>query len=807
MDTLDVNLSVELLFRVASRRRAARGASLALLLPLWACGTPEPETAPPPPAAAPLTRVQEALGYADPLIGSGGFGFRDGSAFPGAAAPHGLAKVGPDTRGPFGTVRFLHFIGYWYGDDVIQGFSHLHLHGTGAPDYGVLSVMPLPSWDPSKLTVEQNESPFQKKSEVAAPGYYAVTLDRGPVRAELTATLRAAHHRFTYDPAQSPPGTPRAILLDLSKHLESGEITDAEVTVDKAGQRLHGKLHSSGGMTDGYGGYQVYFAARTRTAWSEHKVWSEGSPPAAADHAQGKGVGLALTFPAAAGDAAAPIELQVAVSLVSQQYAIKSLDAELPDWDFAGTRQKTAAAWQKVLDVAHVTGGSDTQRRMFYSALYRSFLMPTVHSESDGAYLGFDGKTQSAQGFQYVSDLSLWDTYRSLHPLYSLVAPARALDVVRSLHAMALAHGSFPKWPLAGGDSGCMIGAPAELIVADTYLKGLTDFDAAGAYEILRAAAVSPLAPAGGRGGRDQADLYMKYGYVPSQVGGSVSRTTEYARGDFALAELAQALGKTQDAAELHARARSYSQLYDPSVGFLRARKADGSFSWASFTPESFSSDYVEANAWQSLLMNDHDPAGLAAMLGGTAQLVDKLTQMFEQTRLAYEAEDHTNPTLGADRPPYYWQGNETDIHAPFLFAQLGHPELTQRWVRFLMQTQYSDRPDGLPGNDDGGALSSWYVFAALGIYPIVGSDRYVLSIPQFPKIELNIGGGVFSIEAVTATGEPATDLLATGYVQRATLDGQPLARPELRHRDLQPGRTLRFVIGPDPVSWGQPAQ
>lgn len=806
MDTLDANLSVELLFRVASLRRAARGASLALLLPLWACGTPEPATAPPPPAAPPLTRVQEALGYADPLIGSGGFGFRDGSAFPGAAAPHGLAKVGPDTRGPFGTVRFLHFIGYWYGDDVIQGFSHLHLHGTGAPDYGVLSVMPLPSWDPSKLTVEQNESPFQKKTEVAAPGYYAVTLDRGPIRAELTATLRAAHHRFTYDPAQSPPGTPRAILLDLGKHLESGEITGAEVTVDKAGQRLHGKLHSSGGMTDGYGGYQVYFAARTRTAWSEHKVWSEGSPPAAADHAQGKGVGLALTFPAA-GDAAAPIELQVAVSLVSQEYAIKTLDAELPDWDFAGTRQKTAAAWQKVLDVAHVTGGSDTQRRMFYSALYRSFLMPTVHSESDGAYLGFDGKTQSAQGFQYVSDLSLWDTYRSLHPLYSLVAPARALDVVRSLHAMALAHGAFPKWPLAGGDSGCMIGAPAELIVADTYLKGLTDFDAAGAYEILRAAAVSPLAPAGGRGGRDQADLYMKYGYVPSQVGGSVSRTTEYARGDFALAELAQALGKTQDAAELHARARSYSQLYDPSVGFLRARKADGSFSWTSFTPESFSSDYVEANAWQSLLMNDHDPAGLAAMLGGTAQLVDKLTQMFEQTRLAYEAEDHTNPTLGADRPPYYWQGNETDIHAPFLFAQLGHPELTQRWVRFLMQTQYSDRPDGLPGNDDGGALSSWYVFAALGIYPIVGSDRYVLSIPQFPKIELGIGGGVFTIEAVTATGEPATDLLATGYVQRATLDGQPLARPELRHRDLQPGRTLRFVIGPDPVSWGQPAQ
>jgi len=786
-------------------RRATPWGTVLGLLPLLACGAPEPASAPPPPASPPpLTRVEEALAYADPLIGSGGFGFRDGSAFPGAAAPHGLAKVGPDTRGEmFGTVRFLHFIGYWYDDNIIQGFSHLHLHGTGAPDYGVLSVMPLPSWDPSKLTAEQNESPFQKKTEVATPGYYAVTLDHGPIRAELTATRRAAHHRFTYDPAGSPPGTPRALLFDLGKHLESGEITDAEITVDQAGQRLHGRLHSKGGMTDGYGGYEVYFAARTRAAWTAHKVWSDGAPPAAADHAQGTGVGLALTFPAPPSGAAAPIELQVAVSLVSAEYAEKSLAAELPDWDFERTQKQTAAAWQGVLGVAHVTGGSDRERRTFYSALYRSFLMPTVHSESDGTYLGFDGKRQTAQGFSYVSDLSLWDTYRTLHPLYTLLAPERALDVVRSLHAMALAHGAFPKWPLAGGDSGCMIGAPAEFIVADTYLKGLTGFDAAGAYDLLRDAAMSPLMPAGGRGGREHADLYMKYGYVPSQIGGSVSRTTEYARGDFALAELAQALGRTQDAADLHARARSYSQLYDPSVGFLRARKADGSFPWNSFSPESFSSDYTEANAWQSLLMNDHDPAGLAAMLGGTQQLLDKLTLMFEQTRSAYEAEDHTNPTLGADRPPYYWQGNESDLHVPYLFAQLGRPELTQRWVRFLMQTQYSDRPAGLPGNDDGGAMSAWYVFSALGLYPIVGSDRYVLSIPQFPKIELSVPGGVFTIEAVTAAGEPAAALLATGYVQRVTLDGSPLAGPALRHADLKPGSTLRFVIGADPVSWG----
>ena len=349
-----------------------------------------------------------------------------------------------------------------------------------------------------------------------------------------------------------------------------------------------------------------------------------------------------------------------------------------------------------------------------------------------------------------------------------------------------------------------MIGAPAEFVVADAYLKGITKFDAAGAYAQLKSAALDPVAPAGGRGGRDHVESYMKYGYVPSAEGGSVSWTTEYARGDFALAELAQALGQTADADALHKRAHSYAPLYDGTVGFLRGRAADGSFPWQGYDSTAYTMDYVEANGWQSLWMNDHDPAGLIALLGGAQPYLDKLTQMFEQTRMEYEAQDKSNPTWGADRPSYYWQGNEPDIHAPYLFNPVGHPELTQRWVRFVMQSQYSDQPNGLPGNDDGGATSAWYVFSALGLYPIVGSDRYELSIPQFPKIELQLGGGIFTIEAVTESGDPATALLQSGYVQRVTLDGQPVPKPELHHRDLQPGSTLRFVIGPDPISWGQ---
>jgi predicted alpha-1,2-mannosidase len=778
---------------------------------LAACGDPTPPPMPPAPPPV-LTRVEQPSKYADPFIGSGGFGFHFGSAFPGATLPHGLAKVGPDTSGPFGTVGFLHYDGYWYGDDHIQGFSHLHLHGTGASDYGVLSVMPVAAWDASKRTVADNESAFQKPSESAAPGYYRVTLDRGPIQAELTTTQRAAHHRYTFDPAGTPAGGQRALLLDLGKHLENGVITDAEIRLDKANQRIQGKFHNTGGMSGGYGGYYVYFAARARTPWAGQLVWSDSKPPAGDDLAQGTGVGAALLYaPAPAGDTAATqLELQVAVSLVSEDYAVKSLAAELPDWDFERTHAAATAAWDALLQSARVTGGSDVERRTFYSALYRCFLMPTIHSETDGTYTGFDGKPHQADGFSYVSDLSLWDTYRTVSSLYILLAPDRALDVVRSLHEMAKVHGSFPKWPLAGGDSGSMIGAPAEFMVADAYLKGLTQFDAAGAYDILRAAALDKTDPPGGRGGRDHVAAYMQYGYVPSDTSGSVSWTTEYARGDFALGELAQALGKSADADALHARAHSYKALYDGTVGFLRARNSDGSFPWTQFAPETYTNDYIEANAWQSLWMNDHDVEGLGTLLGGASAMVDRLSALFAQSKTEYDSQDHSSPTLGADRPTYYWQGNEPDIHYPFLFAQLGHPELTARWVRFVMQTQYSDQPAGLPGNDDGGAMSAWYVFAAVGIYPVIGSDRYTLAIPQFPKIELAVrsGGksGTFTITAETPSGDPAPpELLHDGYVQSVTLDGKPLGRPELRHADLAPGSTLRFVLGSQPVSWGAP--
>ena len=756
---------------------------------LGGCAQSEDGQTPPP---APPTVVNDPASYVVPFIGSGGFAFRHGSAFPGATAPHGLVKVGPDTSGPFGTVNFLHYSGYYYGDDTVQGFSHMHLHGTGATDYGVLGVMPLDAWQADRTTSDRYGAKMRKDTEIASPGYYAVTIDRGDIRVELTASTHAAHHRYQYGAAVKSP----VLLFDLDHHLESGMIDSAEVHIDAAKQRITGKLHSLGGMSRGYGGYEVYFVARVNAAWRDALVWSQGTAPASGTQATGTGVGLALLFADSPSGSSDPrtIEMQVGLSLVSEANAAANLDTELGSAPFETTQKSAADAWAKLLKTVRLTGGSESERRMFYSALYRAFLMPSIHSDSDGSYLGFDGKVQQADGYRYVSDLSLWDTYRTLHPLYSLIAPDDALDAVKSLTAMAKTSGHFPKWTLAGGDSGTMIGAPAELVIADAYLKGLTQFDAEDAYQILRGAAMDPTSPAGGRGGRDHVEDYMQYGYVPSFVSGSVSWTTEYARGDFALGQLAQALGHGDDAMKFADRAHSYQKLYEAKSGFLRGRATDGTFSWMPFDPKKYTDDYVEANGWQSFTENDHDDAGLIAMIGSKDAFVSKLNDMFDITRMQWEADDQTSPPAGTDRPEGYWAGNEVDIATAYLFTPAGRPDLTDRWVRWLQDTQYADAPAGLPGNDDGGTMSAWYIFSAMGIYPIVGSDRYVVSAPRFPRLEVAVdkSGGLFTIDAPAVSADKP-------YVQAVTLDGVPLEKLELRHGDLRAGRTLHFEMGATP--------
>lgn len=759
------------------------------------CGDPETSgtttttttTDPGPPAV--VRRPSEPV---DPLfVGSGGFGFSFGSSFAAATAPAGLVKVGPDTKGPWGTLNFLHYSGYWYGDDVVQGFSHMHLHGTGATDYGVLAFMPSDGFDASRTTAEGYESPFAKASEVSVPGRYSVRLGRGDIQVDIAATRRAAHHRYTY-PAEAAAAH---VIVDLDHHLSGGSVESAEVALTQADGTLEGKLHSLGGMSDGFGGYWVYFAARAKVPWKASQVWQNSEAPAPGAAASGAGVGLDLEFDLAASPG--PVEIAIGLSMVSPEGAKANLDAEIPTFHFDKTAKATSAMWEDLTSRVSVTGGSDEDRIKMEAAVYHLFLMPSIHGDADGAFLAMDGSIRQADGFEYMTDLSLWDTYRTLHPMYDLIAPEYARDAVISLHEKAKAGGFFPKWPIAHGESGTMLGASAEIVLADAYVKGVTGFDAEGAYQILRAAAMDEAAPAGGRGGRGDVEPYMALGYVPFTKNRSVSMTTEYANDDFALATLAEGLGHTDDAAALRARAVGYRQLFDPETGFLWAKDEAGEWATPHTDATSFSEEFAEANAWQSLWMVAEDIEGLSELSGGREKLVARAEEMFVKGREEHEGIDHSLPLEAGAMRRYYWGANEPDINAPYVFAQLGRPDLTQRWVAWCRAYLYTAGADGLPGNDDGGTMSAWFVFSALGFYPIAGTDRYIVGAPLFPHAEIAVPGGVFTISAPEVSDENV-------YVQSLMLNGEPLGRAEFRHADLSAGGSLVFEMGAQPSTWGR---
>lgn len=736
----------------------------------------------------PVFVVSDPLAYVEPRIGSGGFGYAHGSAFPGAAAPFGLAKVGPDTRGSqSGTINFLHYSGYYAEDEFIQGFSHLHLHGTGATDYGILGMMPLDGFDASRTTQDGYESSFDKSTEVASPGYYAVTLDRGKIRAEITATPHGAHHRYTY-----PTGTTSGhVVFDLAHHLNSGEVTHGEFSLDAAKNRVTGLLHHNGGMSGGFGGYDLYFDIVTKTAWKKSRIFVDGAAPMEGTSATGKEVGFDLEFDVSNG---AAIEAQVGISLVSAEGAQKNRTAELPAWDFDKTHSDTAAAWLDLLQRMKIWGGTEEQRRMFYSALYRSFLMPTGTGDVSGQYR-YGGQVQSADGFTFLTDQSLWDTYRTLTPLYALIAQDASRNTVQSLHAMAKISGFFPKWPMATGESGTMLGSSADVVIADAYVKGIRDFDAEGAYAMLRAAALDEMDPPGGRGGRQWAKPYNTLGYVPANIGRSVSHTLEFGHDDLALANLATALGKTQDAETFAKHALNYRNLFDSATGFLRARDDLGIFIETKYNPYTLSDHYAEANGWHSLWAQ-HDIPGVAELLGGQTPFVDKLTQFFEESVVDLQErpiEDHFASSAPRNA---YWHSNEPCIHAAYAFAQVGRADLTQKYARWAAEAHYNDQPWGLPGNDDGGTMSAWYLFTSAGIYPIPGTTRYILGSPLFPRMEIAVAQGNLTI---VANGASAKNI----YVASVLWNNVPLDKPEISHDEIVKGGMLIFEMTDKPAEFG----
>ncbi len=716
-----------------------------------------------------LPEETDTLSRVDPRIGTGGLGFGHGSCFVGATMPHGLVKLGPDTNGgTFGTVNFLHYSGYFAEDDRIQGFSHFHLHGTGATDYGVLSVMPVLAFDPTKLTVEKNEAKFLKEDEHASVGRYEVTFVNG-ITATLTATERVGVHRYT---------GAGALIIDLAKVLASGEIDAASLTVDASANEITGQLHHEGGMSDGFGGYTVYFVAKTNAPWTAHRVWSAGNAPSSATTASGTGVGAAI-------DVSGDIQLAVAVSFVSLEGARANMAAEITTIDVDDVAAKARAAWATLLDRVLVTGGTEVERRIFYTSLYHAYLMPTLIGDADGTYvLAGMSAPVVAQGYRQMSDLSLWDTYRTVGPLYAWLAPDSARDQARSLVGFGEGIGVYPRWPVAIGESGTMLGSSAEIILADAVKRGVADTGAERAWDWMRAAAMDVSAP---RGTREAVQEYLTLHYVPNTRGRSASTTTEYSHDDYALAQLADALGHTAERDALMERRKGWRKLYDPSVGFLRGKSADGAFPAGPFDPLAMTDEFAEANAWHSLWMaGAHDPDGLAEILGGRDAAIAKLELFFDSAKDDWENADESAVNFPR---PYYWHGNEPDINAAFLFTQLGRRELSDKWQRWVADTQYNDQPNGVAGNDDGGTLGAWYVLQALGVYPIPGGDRWIIAAPRFPQARVRVGGKELVITA-EGLSERAT------IVKSVELDGSPIDATELTHAQLANASTLHFVMG-----------
>jgi predicted alpha-1,2-mannosidase len=735
----------------------------------------------------------------DPRIGTGG----DGHTFPGATVPFGMIQLSPDTAMPDVKHAYKWAAGYQYGDTSLLGFSHTHFSGSGHSDLGDVLVMPiagdvrLEQGDPAKPQ-SGYRSRFSHDSEVVEAGYYAVTLSDYGVRAELTAGRRIGWHRYTF-----PAGKPAHLLLDLRPSI-----------YDYAGKVLWASLrvHDDGTITGcrttrGWApGRELCFAMRfsqpmqSRTLYNrETDITYKGFPGPGnqpVDHDAQNGRALVGVFDF--GELKQPLGVKVAISSVSEANAVANLDAEGQGWDFDARRAEARANWDKALSSIDMDGTKD-QRVGFYTSLYHALLSPTLSMDVNGQFRGPDGAVHEAVDkngkFEFHSTWSLWDVYRAQQPLMALLMPERSTDFIRSLIASreTSPFGILPVWAYQGLETWCMIGYHAVPVIADAYIKGVRGFDADAALKAMVASAT--YAPYGDLGD------YMKLGYVPiDKEQEAASKTLEYAYDDWSLAQMAKAMGRTDIAATFDKRAGNWRNAYDPKTGFMRARKSDGTFR-EPFDPDmaGYGTDYTEGNAWQYSWYVPQDVAALIKAMGGDARFVTKLDSVFDAkvdpARFAH-VEDITG-LIG-----WYAHGNEPSHHLAYLYDYAGAPWQTQKRLKQIMDSQYGTKPDGLAGNDDLGQMSAWYIFSALGFYPVTpASDEYAIGRPFVERATLHLSNG----KSFTVSAAPLDD--AHPYVGSVTLNGKPLDRVFLRHGEILAGGELHFTMQAEPNrSWGQQA-
>ena len=701
--------------------------------------------------------------YVDPTIGTGGHGH----TYPGASMPFGMVQLSPDTR----LTGWDGCSAYHYSDDVVYGFSHTHLSGTGCSDYGDILVMattgePLlergSAGDPSSGYASR----FSHEHEESAPGYYSLILEDYGILAEMTVTPRAGFHRYVFPAADSAN-----IVIDL---LHRDRVIDSSLRIT-GDSSLEGHRRSSAWAADQH----VYFAIEFSKPFRESHLAVGGEVVEGAGSVSGENVKGCFTFHANRHEA---ILVRVGISAVDIEGARGNLEAEIPHWDFDEVRIAARRSWNEALGRIRIEGGTDEQRTTFYTALYHSMLAPNLYQDVDGRYRGRDLEIHVAEGFTNYTVFSLWDTYRALHPLLNLLDRERTVDFIRTFLVQYEQGGALPVWELAANETGTMIGYHAVPVIVDAWVKGIRDFDADRALEaMVHSADLDHLG----------LSAYKRLGFIPADsAGSSVSRTIEYAFDDWCIAVMANELGEEETYRRFTERAQAYKHLYDPSTGFMRPRTNGG---WLTpFDPAEVNFHYTEANAWQYSFYVPQDIEGLIAMMGGRDRFASRLDSLFTAPE----------EISGLDQPDVsgligqYAHGNEPSHHMAYLYNYAGVPWKTQEKVRQIMHTLYSAAPEGLCGNEDCGQMSAWYVFSAIGFYPVTpGSEIYAIGSPLFDRVEIDIdGGGTFVVEKDGAGP----------YIGSASLNGKDWTRSWLSHSDIVRGGELELEMELVPsMRWG----
>jgi predicted alpha-1,2-mannosidase len=708
-------------------------------------------------------RNETILSYVDPFIGT----MAHGHVFPGATTPFGMVQLSPDN----GTSGWDWCSGYHYSDSVISGFSHTHLSGTGIGD--LADILFLPSMESFNLNLPNrtsslaklNRSPFSHANESASPGYYSVDLDNG-VLVELTATPRTGLQRYT----ARREGV-MGVLVDLGFAINWDRPVDCHLHYDD--KILKGRRNSSGWAAMQYLNFASQFSIEPDSViFLENGVAVEG------DEVSGINIGCIAYFSLGEGDA---LIIKTGISAVDTDGAYKNMITEAGSIGFGSAKRRAEKMWAENLSVVGQVKADHETRKVFYTALYHSMIAPNLYTDADGRYRGTDRKIHTAEGFVNYTVFSLWDTYRAAHPLFTIIRPELVPDFINTMLNIYRQQGKLPVWSLAGNETDCMVGYHAVPVIADAVVKGFSGFDTDLAFEAVKHSSML-----GFRG----LNHYRNYGYIPSELENeSVAKSLEYSIDDWCIANMAGYLGYKIDSAEYMRRASFYKNLFDSETLFMRGRHADGS--WREPFEPLYSNhredDYTEGNAWQYTWLVPHDVEGLIELFGSREIFIKRLDSLFviDESVKGEHASPDISGLIGQ-----YAHGNEPGHHIPYLFSMAGEPVKTQKIVRQIMDELYHTGKDGLCGNEDCGQMSSWYIFSAMGFYPLnPANGRYILGSPALERAVIKMPKGKeFRITAKN-NGRGRYE------VKEIHLNGKILDRNYITHQEIVAGGELRFIM------------